>query len=122
MRIWNLIGRGEEGAERGVGVGAFVFYPLAVPFELPGAFAVVIVQNAAGDIGKSNLVPDVFGGFSDDHGELHLPVGLRGTERIPESVVRSREGGGGFKENGGLGGFGHAGSGDVVAIVHGLFI
>ena len=49
--VGHLIGGDEPRAEGGEGVGALALDPLATAFELPGAFAVVLVEHVASDAG-----------------------------------------------------------------------
>ena len=117
--VWvgNFVCCGQPRTQRGEGVGAFAFDPLTAALELPGAFAVVVVEDIAGDMSHGIGLGDGAGGFSDHHGQLNFPVGFFRSGGNDESIVRAGEGGGGFEENDGFGGDGHAAFLRMVAVI-----
>ena len=117
--VWvgNFVCCGQPRTQRGEGVGAFAFDPLTAALELPGAFAVVVVEDIAGDMSHGIGLGDGAGGFSDHHGQLNFPVGFFRSGGNDESIVRAGEGGGGFEENNRFGGDGHAAFLCMVAVI-----
>ena len=102
VRIFDFVGRGEEGAEGREGVAAFAFDPLAAAFELPFALAVVVVEAVAGDVIHGVGLADIGGFFADDDGEFDFPIALAGVFRDDDGVVGADDGGGRFEEDDGL--------------------
>ena len=115
--VGHLIGGDEPRAEGGEGVGALALDPLATAFELPGAFAVVVVEHVASDAGGGLGGGNVAGHAANDDSELDLPVGFFGVARDDEVVVGADDRGGRLEEHDRFGGRGHAGFGGVVAVV-----
>lgn len=102
VRVLEFVWGREERPERSEGIGAFAFDPLAAAFELPLAFAVVVVERVAGNVIESVGLADVAGSFSDDDGEFDFPIGFDGPSGDDERIVRACERGGGFEEEDGF--------------------
>lgn len=116
--IGNFVRCDEPGAEGIEGVARFSLGPLATAFELEGALGDVVgnavASDARGGFGGGGKVA----GFAGDHdAEFDLPIGFFGTARDEDVVVGADDGVGGFEEDDGLGGKGHAGFGGVVGVV-----
>src|SRR5438270_8476663 len=117
VHVADLVGRGEEGAQRGERVAALALHPLAAALELEGALGVIVVQHVPGDVAQRSVSLDVRRPAAHDDRELRLPIDLGGTLRNDHVVVRTGDRTRRLEEDHGLVRNGHAGLARVVAVV-----
>ena len=89
MRVFDFIARGHEWPERRERIAALALHPLAAAFELPLAFAVVVVQAVAGDVVHRIGLAHIGRSLADDDGQFHFPIAFA---RIFRNDDRDRSG------------------------------
>lgn len=103
LRVRDLVGGDQPGAERGEGLAVLALVPGAAPLVLEGALGDVVRQHVAADVREALLGgAQVAGRGADDDAELGLPVGLHAAARDQHGVVRADHGVRGLEEDDGL--------------------
>src|SRR5271165_1684234 len=115
LRIGDLVGGHQPGAQRTEGVEALAFYPLAAAVGLPVALRHVIGETVAGDMRKCVFTADAPGFDADDKGKLRLPVHLVGALGLHEIVIGTLDAGDRLVEHDRVFRDGHAGKASFVS-------